>query len=126
VTKASIALILALAALCAGAALAPAALVTKCPGGLSGPAKVRPKVFSPAGHGVSLDRLHWSRWGARKAVGGGRLLVYDNITGAKAYSRTRVILDRASGGLFHRARWRYSDGRRGSGEYSDGVWVIQQ
>ncbi len=124
--KVTAGLLVTLVGLTVGLILAPAAGATKCPIGFE-TAVVRPKAFSPAGHGVSLDRLHWSRWGRHKAVGRGRLLVYDNTTGAEAYSRTPVILDRAAGGLFHRARWRYSDGRKGRSEYSNSsqTWVIQ-
>jgi len=92
--------------------------------------EIRPAAFAPAGHGVSFSQAHWSRWGKRKAVGRARLLVYDNLTGDKEYSRTTVILDRASHGLFRRVRWRYSNGHRGSSNYYDedgiGRWIIQQ
>lgn len=91
-----------------------------------GASQVKPSAFTLAGHGVSFESVRWSRWGSTKAVGQGRLLIYDNVSGTMRKSISTITLDCASGGLFRRARWRYSDESRGRSSYVSGRWVIQQ
>lgn len=117
--------VLTLLCLVISAATAASATATRYPVGFGSRPVARPSAFAPAGHGISFDRVLWTRWGRHRAVGRGRLLVYDNITGSEAYSRTRVTLDRAREGLFHRVRWRYADGRTGYSLFTGGRWVIQ-
>jgi len=124
----TVALVTTLLALGAGAAIAPAAQATYLPLGNGDGWSIRPTSFG-FGTGASISKVHWSRWGQRKAVGRGRLFVYNNSTGSTHSSQTTITVDKASGAIFHRVRWRYSNGRRGSSVYTNAYdtdhWVLQ-